>query len=225
MELFVKKLNEVIETDATSELKGLTEDGNFSKLDTELQQKVVNSEVIRTDVLCLRPTSPIIKHGTLLGSKEDLVDKDSMWHFGASLKKAIAISPFGDDFEPARVEVSTPKTQNIENMFRVKKTLDKTLMVVGDYIEIIKNTRVALADSANTNINKKNCQYTITHYVEILDATEMYRIATSMFAPEEDIDSFNVISLITNKFDEQQIRLRYEQADIDDIIQPLQILS
>ena len=183
---------------------------------------ILNVRVEKIERIRIKPTNPIVNPGSLLGCQEE-VKHDDPFAWGSLNKACVNVdSEFG--INEVRLYLDQPEFKNVESLFELSRRMKKTLLVVGDYIEIVKTTVVTNAKNANNDNSKRDVLYNITHYVEVLDAEKMYRIPTTVFGSEDE-DAFVPYQLDTNKLNLHELMERYKRAKLEDVLRPLKIVS
>lgn len=220
MDFLQKKIEELSQANLDEEIGDLLGacDEEFGAVGKE-KDSIVNARVEKVERIRVRPSDPFVKHGSLLSCTEDVSGED-IFNWGTALKAAPLT--FGN-IEEVRLGLSEHKTNTVDSLFEVSKRMNKNLLVVGDYIEIIKTTVVSDAEDGNQKTTKKGIMYNITHYVEVLDSEKMYRIPALTFAPEEE-DAWNPNTLCTEELNFREIMERYKNADLEEVLHPLKVV-
>lgn len=217
-----KKISELSEAELVKEIEEeLSTCGKDFGILGKMKETVINSRVTKTEVIRIKPNNPIINSGTLLGRIGEVPDDEVKY----GLKGGMTASCVEDtDDEHPTLTLSSHKTCFMDDLFEYAKTMKKTLLVVDDYIEIIKTTTVSNGLSSDTNTISKSHLYKITHYVEVLDSNDMYRLATKLFSPGARGRSWSrtqhtkILSL-------REIVETYNQGSVEEALFPLEIVS
>ena len=186
LDLFQENFNEIVATDVVDDMKPLTD---LFAVARETQQKVTNAFIAQEELLFLVPRSPILKPGTLLGRVTPLDSTDE--HIPSSWGRIPCDS---DDTE--RLHVQFPDSYEFDYLFSKKRFMDKTLMVMGDRIEIFKSIRATSSVSKGDNTDKTKTFFRVTHYVDVLDENKRYLLKTNMFANTEYSSEYNCEALV-----------------------------
>lgn len=220
MDFLEKKVKELTETELSDEVEKMLADSS-KKLGTVAQTKesVLNAKVEKLERIRIKPANPIVKTGVLLGCKQDLPEED-LFGMSCGLKGVVE-----DDTREVRLTLEHPKTNSIDSLFETSKKLKRTLLVVDDYIEIVKTTTASSAISMNTSNAKKHTFYEITHYIDVLDSDQLYRIPAKTFEDNTAYIGFSPHTWSVDNLDMKEVMGRYNKCSLEDALAPLVVVS
>lgn len=231
---FIEQYHNVIAGDANGEIKTLVQSNGLFTIDRKNQQKVTNSVVVQTELLFLVPTNSLFKPGMLLGrtSAWNVEEEDIMVGYGqgnmAMAKKACPLGGVLTNELFEELYIDFPESREFENLFTSKLFMNTTLMVMSDRIEILKTSQACNNKSKSQSSTKHETTFRITHFIDVLDGNKKYFLKTNMFSNVEhsfEYPSVDQSIIMNGKIDIELIEHLYKNADLANIIKPLQVLS